>query len=115
VQLTTPPSILIKKCGGKLIRQGTGSLILGHPQKEVFVKISLYAVYDRIAEESGPIFGAKNDAVAVRNFRNYTAEVKPDEYKLYCVGEYDNDRIMIFGLDGKAREIVVPELVIRKE
>lgn len=51
----------------------------------------LYTVYDRLAEEAGPVFEAKNDPVALRNYANLLNSVQktanPDEYELWCVGE----------------------------
>lgn len=55
----------------------------------------LYVIKDLIADESGPIFQAKSDEVAMRNFNNLIKDksVNPDEYRLYCVGDYDNERL----------------------
>lgn len=52
----------------------------------------IYVVFDRIAEESGPIFEAKNDAVALRQFRRMQQEHPVDwsEFDLYCLGEVDH-------------------------
>lgn len=47
----------------------------------------LYSIYDKVADEFGPIFEAKNDMVASRA---YAGLVKPDmahDYELYAVGE----------------------------
>jgi len=79
------------------------------------MKINLYTIFDRLAEEAGPVFQAKTDAVAVRNFRAITKEVSPEEVRLYCVGEFDNEKVMLFGLNGRPREILVPELGTKKE
>ena len=79
------------------------------------MKIMLYTIWDRVAEEAGPIICAKNDAVAVRNFRNYTKDVREDEYRLYRVGEYDNEKVMIFGLDGRPEEVVVAAVPMETE
>jgi len=57
---------------------------------------NLYVVYDRIAEESGNVFGAINDGVALRNFNNLLSKTPPaqqPEYRLYKVGTY-NPRTM---------------------
>lgn len=62
------------------------------------MKIRLYAVYDRIAEESGPIFEAKNDGIAKRNYDAFIqSQVQKDELGLFeptdfqCLflGDYD--------------------------
>ncbi|WNK15119.1 MAG: nonstructural protein [Microvirus sp.] len=69
------------------------------------MKLGVYAIFDRLAEESGPLFTAKNDAVAVRSFRIATAESKAEEHMLYIVGEYDTDQVSVSSVD--KREIVV--------
>lgn len=72
------------------------------------MKTRLYTIYDKRAEESGPLFQAKNDAVALRNYESLLAreEVKETEYKLLCVGLFDNEKCLIFPQD--------PEEVILK-
>ena len=57
--------------------------------------VGVYAVLDRLAEESGPLFTAPTVAVAVRNYRNLMegANVgRPEEYKLLHLGNYDTNR-----------------------
>ena len=36
--------------------------------------MNLYVIYDRVAQESGPVFEAKNDGIAVRQMRNLLSE-----------------------------------------
>lgn len=50
---------------------------------------SVYAIHDKTAEEFGPPFIAKNDGVAVRNFKQYMQN-SPDfqDYALFCIGTY---------------------------
>jgi len=65
----------------------------------------LYSIYDKVADEYGPIFEAKNDMVASRG---YAGLVKPDmvhDYELYAVGERVNGDISF---------ILVPYDPIRK-
>lgn len=53
----------------------------------------LYSIFDRIAEEFGPVFEAKNDSVAIRNWRNTLERaegVREDEYRLYWIGTIDH-------------------------
>jgi len=53
----------------------------------------LYSIYDKVADEFGPIYEAKNDMVASRA---YAGLVKPDmahDYELYAVGERVNGDI----------------------
>ena len=53
----------------------------------------LYTIKDQVAEEAGPIFHAKNDQVAFRNYANMAAEknLPPEEFKLLCIGEYNTE------------------------
>jgi len=53
----------------------------------------LYSIKDRLAEEYGPIFQAKNKAIAERNFNNLVEEKKldEDEFNLVKVGTFDNE------------------------
>lgn len=57
----------------------------------------LYVIRDIIAEESGPVFEAKNDAVARRNYGNFLQKVKAGgtEFKLMAIGEYDHDKDLL--------------------
>lgn len=53
-------------------------------------KSQLYTIYDRIAEDYGPIFEAVNNSVALRQFNNIMQKTEyPDDYKLIHVGEID--------------------------
>lgn len=61
----------------------------------------LYAIYDRAAEESGPLFEAKNDSVAIRSYSQLLDRVAPhdrDAYRLYCVGTCDRDTMLVVGV-----------------
>ena len=52
---------------------------------------SIYTIYDKVAEECGPLFQAKSDAVACRACRNSLSNVHDvDDYKLLRVGYIDN-------------------------
>lgn len=53
----------------------------------------LYTIRDTVAEENGPVFTAKNDGVALRQFKEILTSIKndPEEYKLYCIGYWDSD------------------------
>lgn len=55
----------------------------------------VYTIYDKISEIHGPLFEARNDAVAVRNFRNLTkavSEVEKTDYVLKCIGRFNRER-----------------------
>jgi len=56
--------------------------------------VRLYVIRDLVAEESGPVFEAKNDQVARRGFRQALERGKGGyaEFKLMCIGEYDHDK-----------------------
>lgn len=59
----------------------------------------MYVVYDNEAKECGPIFEAKNDAVAMRNFRNLVekSNISPDIFGLFCVGLIDTESGFVSG------------------
>lgn len=59
--------------------------------------MNLYTVYDRIAEESGPVFEAKNDGVAMRMFLTIKSKTDnlQDDYKLLRLGSIDHQTSMI--------------------
>ena len=54
--------------------------------------MQLYVIYDKLAEESGPVFEAKNDAVARRSFLRTWAEkgAAPEEFRLLRLGTIDH-------------------------
>nr|UXQ87929.1 MAG: nonstructural protein [Microvirus sp.] len=53
----------------------------------------LYSIKDRLAEEYGPVFQAKNKAIAERNFNNLVEREKlnEDEFSLVLVGHFNNN------------------------
>lgn len=62
--------------------------------------MKVYCIYDRVAQEGGPLFCAKNEAVAVRNYNNLLSSSNVDnvsDYSLYCLGEYDSEQPSLFG------------------
>lgn len=62
----------------------------------------IYTVYDRLAEEAGPIFHAKNDMVAQRKFTALIADesvLKATDYQLLCLGTFDSDTCKLIVLD----------------
>lgn len=47
----------------------------------------IYVIKDTVAEECGPLFEAKNDAVAIRSFENLRKnQPNPDDFSLWEVG-----------------------------
>lgn len=64
--------------------------------------MNLYCVYDRVAEQCGPLYEAKNDAVACRNFKAMMAAVPKvdlDAFDLIFLGTMDKDTMKIVVLD----------------
>lgn len=57
---------------------------------------NLYVVYDKVAEESGPIFEAKNDGVAQRA-SNTMLENTPRKYEfeLWSLGNIDHETTIL--------------------
>jgi hypothetical protein len=52
--------------------------------------LQIYCIYDKVAEEFGPLYLAVNDGVAVRNYAKLLNEVVDTyDYALYCLGMYD--------------------------
>jgi len=59
-------------------------------RRKKVMQYGLYTIYDKVAEETGPIFEAKSDAVASRSARNLLSEVSSvDDFKLLRVGYSD--------------------------
>lgn len=53
----------------------------------------IYTIYDKVAQEAGPLFLAKNDAVALRMVNN-SPEFKTmnlADFELYLIGTYDSE------------------------
>lgn len=66
---------------------------------------NMYVIRDSVAQESGPIFEAKNDGIALRNFRQFLAklETAADEQHLIHVGMIDHESDVIVAV--KPREV----------
>lgn len=57
---------------------------------------NLYSIYDKDANEYGPLFNAKNALIASRYVEQMLEEVKNvDPYALYRMGEYDTEKGII--------------------
>lgn len=62
--------------------------------------MKVYSIFDRVAKECGPLFTAKNDDVAVRNFNNLLVSERVcnhSDYMLYCLGEFDPEKPILEG------------------
>lgn len=56
--------------------------------------MSIYSIFDKVALEFGPLFEAKNSAVALRNFQMMFRRDKvsnPADFDLYQLGICDHD------------------------
>ena len=59
----------------------------------------MYVIYDSCAEESGPIFEAKNDQVAARNFEIFLKKMdNKSDFRVFIVGEIDHDSNIVNAL-----------------
>lgn len=78
----------------------------------------IYAVRDTLAEETGPIFEAKNDAVASRKFKMLVdgSKVNIAELRLYVFGEIDHetDSLMAYPVP-KIVDMFVPIELVKEE
>lgn len=73
------------------------------------MKMKIYCVYDRVGEESMPIFESRNDGTAMRAYQKgiINANDIPDgELMLLCLGEIDHDTNLIT-LEEHPREVFV--------
>ena len=59
---------------------------------------NMYVVYDRVAEESGPIFEAKNDGTAARAARELVAALRAlrrTSFSFWKLGTIDHEKNVI--------------------
>lgn len=67
-------------------------------------KVSLYCVRDFVACDSGPVFGAVTDGIAIRQVCILLRDVVDiDDYGLFCVGTYDSETMRVDSV--KHREV----------
>ena len=58
----------------------------------------LFTIYDKSAEEAGPVFNAPNEAIAIRHTVNIMMDIPPhvrSDYMLYCLGHWDHKSMII--------------------
>lgn len=55
--------------------------------------MELYVIYDKVADETGPIFEAKNSSVALRNVAHVLKDSCLTDYKLIKIGSYSHDGV----------------------
>ncbi len=61
-------------------------------------KSNMYCIYDKIGGESGPIFHAKNDLVALRHYDLMIENNEPAwkvDFQLLYVGQYNHESCII--------------------
>lgn len=74
----------------------------------------MYTVYDETAKESGPIFQAKNDGIALRNYRTMLKEIAPEvqgDYRLYVLGEFDHSTMSFDLTEPRCISFDIPDLL----
>lgn len=60
--------------------------------------INMYTIFDKVAQEAGPVFQAVNDAVAVRSCRSALKGVFDiNDYVLYNIGTFDTENLRLEG------------------
>lgn len=78
----------------------------------------LYTVYDRVAEQCGPVFEARNSGIAARNFRQLmrtVPKVDLDVYDLVKLGVMDKDSMKITLVDPEVVEVDLGALYLGVE
>ena len=73
------------------------------------MKVNIYTIYDKVACESGPVFQAKNDGVALRCFMSLikdTPSINPTDYDVYCLGEFDTEARSFVPVDNYGRLVI---------
>lgn len=70
------------------------------------MKHGVYVIYDKVAEESGPLFQAVNNGIALRQAVNVLKPLPAslrDDFQLVKVAEYDTRDMQIY--------IIPPEII----
>jgi len=60
--------------------------------------MQLYTIYDKLAQEGGPLFEAKNDEIARRNFSKLITDNNADvsDFIMYNLGRFDRESLDMF-------------------
>lgn len=67
----------------------------------------LYSIFDKVAQEGGPVFESKNDLTAARAFRmSVPPNSNPNEFSLLCIGTVSHDPVKLTAFE-TPREVVV--------
>ena len=61
------------------------------------MKVNIYTIYDKVSEECGPVFQAKNFGVAKRYVEDLVKNnpIKLDEYTLYQLASFDSETLKL--------------------
>lgn len=73
----------------------------------------LYCVYDSVACEAGPVWTAKNDGIAVRQYQHLLKSegVNSGDYTLYCIGLYNSENLEVIGCKRSIAVQIVQEKI----
>jgi hypothetical protein len=77
--------------------------------------VRLYSIQDKVAQEFGPIFQAKNDSIALRQFKAMifdpkNAGLRVDDYVLVHIGDFDTETGIIDTQTYVRNEVLVEAL-----
>jgi len=78
--------------------------------------VRLYSIKDRVAAEFGPVFLAKNDAVALRQFENTKEQnrgMREEDFQLAYLASMDTETGVIH--DTQSSEFVVPSVDMEED
>ena len=72
--------------------------------------MNMYMIYDNAAEEAGPVFEAKNDTIAIRNYTKLLKDTEfADDFELYRVGYVDRTTMEVAPLQPTKIDFAEPE------
>ena len=69
--------------------------------------VSLYTIYDRVAEISCPPFAAANDGVALRQLKALLRGTARGsrQYQVYLIGHYDEEAMRLLNVESRRVEL----------
>jgi len=75
-------------------------------------KLTIYVIYDTIAERHSNIWNAPNDEVAIRNAQKFVDKETAADFQLFALGEFDLQKNSIAA---KTREVMfLPKDVLKE-
>lgn len=78
------------------------------------MKTGMYVIYDKVAQECGPLFEAKNDGVAYREYaRLREGTENPEDFQLLKMGLFDHETLQMTVVDDPID--VIQDTVIENE